>query len=108
MKTKLISFLALFIVLFTTLGSSAFAVTMPTEDNTSKVEANKTTLEVVDKSICEMDLDNMGHFRKELTHFDVEKRELTITLTVNNTANVEEAEKPVEVFLVLDNYNSMT
>ena len=108
MKTKLISFLALFIVLFTTLGSSAFAVTMPTEDNNSKVEANKTTLEVVDKSICEMDLDNMGHFRKELTHFDVEKRELTITLTVNNTANVEEAEKPVEVFLVLDNSNSMT
>lgn len=105
MNKKVIRFLALFVMLFLTCSSVLAA---DTTGDTTKIESSKTTFEVVDKSICEMDLNNMGHFKKELTNFDVEKRELTITLTVTNTANAEEAAKPVEIFLVLDNSSSMT
>ena len=101
MKTKILSFLTLFIILFLSC-STVFAAAANT------IESSKTTLELVDKSICEMDLNGMGHFKKELIYFDSEKRELTITLTVTNTAKKETIEKPVELFLVLDNSNSMT
>lgn len=111
----------LFIILFLNC-SNVFALTINTNDNDNnnsktntttssvsnvKIESSKSTMELVDKSVCEIDLNNIGKFKKELTHFDKNKKEITINLTVTNTAKREEIAKPVEIYLVLDNSDSM-
>lgn len=112
MTKKLTYILILFVILFLNC-SNVFALTINTNDNdnsstTAKIESSKSTMEVVDKSICEIDLNNIGKFKKELTSFDADKKEVTITLTVTNTASKEEIIKPVEIYLLLDNSYSMT
>ncbi len=102
MKRKLLNILML-LSIFTICCSNVFAATTTSD----KIESSKTTFEVVDKSKVELDFGETGHFTKELLSYDIEKRELNIKLTVTNTAKKEELEKPVEVFLVLDNSNSM-
>lgn len=108
MNKKIICFSLLFIMLFFSFSSVFAASNNQESSNSTLVEASKSTLEVVDKSICEQSLSDIGNFKKELTSFDKEKKELTITLTVTNTAKKDEATKPVEIFLVLDNSSSMT
>lgn len=98
MKIKIFSILLAFILLFS-IFSTSFAAT---------VSASKTTMSVVDKSICEINLNDIGKFTKELTNFDANKKEATLTLTLKNIAQKENITKPVEVFLILDNSNSMT
>lgn len=100
MKKKIVSILLLFIMLLLACTNVLAA--------TKKVESSKTTLELVEKPICEINFGGTGHFTKELTSFDAKKKELTITLTVKNTAEKVELTKPVEIFFVLDNSNSMT
>ena len=97
MKNKILNSLLIFILLFF-ICSSSFAAT---------VSSSKTTMSVVDKSICEIKLKDLGDFKKELTRFDSTKKEVELTLTLQNTAKNEIVTKPVEVFLVLDNSNSM-
>ena len=72
------------------------------------VSASKTVMSVVDKSICEIGLKDMGEFTKGLTNFDGHKKEVTITLTLKNIMEQEEATNPIEIFLILDNSHSMT
>ena len=67
------------------------------------VSASKTTMEVVDRSICEINIKDLGHFQKELTEFHSNSKDVVLTLTVENTATQETVSKPVEIFLVLDN-----
>ena len=98
MNKKILSIFCIFTFLFS-LCSSSFAAT---------VSANKTTMSVVDKSICEIKLKDMGDFTKELTEFDANKKEVTITLTLKNIMEQENITKPIEMFLVLDNSHSMT
>ena len=69
MNKKILSIFCIFTFLFS-LCSSSFAAT---------VSASKTTMSVVDKSICEIKLKDMGDFTKELTEFDANKKEVTIT-----------------------------
>ena len=98
MNKKILSIFCIFTFLFS-LCSSSFAAT---------VSASKTTMSVVDKSICEIKLKDMGNFTKELTEFDANKKEVTITLTLKNIMEQENITKPIEMFLVLDNSHSMT
>ena len=98
MKKKILSIFCVFTFLFS-LCSSSFAAT---------VSASKTTMSVVDKSICEINLKDKGKFTKELTEFDANKKEATITLTLKNIMEQENLTKPIEMFLVLDNSHSMT
>ncbi len=110
MVKKIISFFAVIVILSMNF-SNVFAATTSTKDNSNasnQIESSKSTMEVVDKSKLEMNLGDMGNFTKELTSYDLEKKELNITLTVKNTANEEQILKPVEIFLVLDNSKSMT
>ena len=72
------------------------------------ISASKTTMSVVDKSICKINLKDMGKFTKELTDFDANKKEVTITLTLKNIIEQENITKPIEIFLILDNSHSMT
>ena len=98
MNKKILSIFCVFTFLFS-LCSSSFAAT---------VSASKTTMSVVDKSICEINLKDKGKFTKELTEFDANKKEATITLTLKNIMEQENLTKPIEMFLVLDNSHSMT
>lgn len=98
MNKKILSIFCVFTFLFS-LCSSSFAAT---------VSASKTTMSVVDKSICEINLKDKGKFTKELTEFDANKKEATITLTLKNIMEQESLTKPIEMFLVLDNSHSMT
>ena len=98
MNKKILSIFCVFTFLFS-LCSSSFAAT---------VSASKTTMSVVDKSICEINLKDKGKFTKELTEFDANKKEATITLTLKNIMEQENLTKPIEMFLELDNSHSMT
>ena len=97
MIKKILTIFCLFTLLLSTYGI-CFAT----------VSASKTTITVVDKSICEIKLKDMGDFTKELTSFDANKKEVTITLTLKNIMEQENITKPVEMFLILDNSHSMT
>lgn len=97
MIKKILTIFCLFTLLLSTYGI-CFAT----------VSASKTTITVVDKSICEIKLKDMGDFTKELTDFDANKKEVTITLTLKNIMEQENITKPVEMFLILDNSHSMT
>ena len=98
MNKKILSIIFIFAILFSICGS-CFAAT---------VSASKTTMTLVDKSICEISLKDSGKFTKELTSFDADKKEAILTLTLKNIAQKENITKPIEVFLILDNSNSMT
>lgn len=98
MNKRILSIFCVFTFLLS-LCSSCFAAT---------VSASKTTMSVVDKSICEINLKDMGKFTKELTSFDTNKKEVTITLTLKNIMEQENVTKPIEMFLILDNSHSMT
>lgn len=124
MKKILLRTFAMFIALLLC-TSPVFALTINTgntqattgskneEQASNKVVDGVTTLEVVDKHLCEIDLtkpgstDVIGKFTKELTDFDASKKEATLTLTIKNLMEKETITKPVEVLLVLDNSNSM-
>ena len=118
-KKKAICFITLFILLFlnsTTVFASDISINTQTDSSNQNEQTNssntadvsKTILEVVDRSICEINLKDMGSFKKELTGFDADKKEVTLTLTVTNTMEEEELTKPIEVYFVLDNSQSMT
>lgn len=120
MKKNLIRVIAIFTMLLLC-TSPVFALTVNTgnsEDNTENsngVIPGVTTLELVEKKLCEIpitdpaDGNKIGEFTKELTNFDADKKEATLTLTVKNLMENEDLTKrKLEVFFVLDNSYSMT
>lgn len=126
MKKILLRIISVFIVLLFCV-SPVFALTIDTgntqtnkptdskneEQSSNKVVNSVTTLELVEKKLCEINLtkpgsnDVIGKFTKELTNFDASKKEATLTLTIKNIMEKETITKPVEVLLVLDNSDSM-
>lgn len=112
---KIISFLTVVVILLLTC-SSVFATnininTEQEENNTNTtsntIESSKSILELISKDVCEINLNDMGNFKKELVEFDSHEKELTIKLSVTNTMKQEELTNPIEVFFVLDNSESM-
>lgn len=109
MSKKLICTVTLLIIMLLC-SSSVFATT----SSSNTVSTGVTTLELVEKKLCEISLkdsstnDIVGKFTKELTDFNSEKKEATLTLTLTNIMKEETIKKPVEVFLVLDDSYSMT
>lgn len=98
MKNKVINIFLIFTLLFF-ICNTTFAAT---------ISSSKTTMSVVDESICEIKLKDYGNFIKKLTKFDKDKKQVTLTLTLENIAEKENITKPIELFLILDNSNSMT
>lgn len=117
MKKSLIRVIA-FLVMMLLCTSPVFAVTINTgnnENSSNTVVPGVTTLELVEKKLCEIPItdpsngDKIGEFTKELTSFDAEKKEAILTLTVKNLMENEDlTKKNLEVFFVLDNSYSMT
>ena len=100
MKIKNLKKLCCSLVLFlliVTVSFSSFAAT----------KNEKTTFELVDESVCTINLEEMAKFEKKLSKFDSEKRFATLTLTLTNLKTVEQTQSPVEIFLVIDNSTSM-
>lgn len=86
-------------LLVVTFSCKSFAV--------SNTQKGTTTLELVDNTICTITVDDKANFEKKITKFNKEERSATLTLTITNLKTVEESRKPVEVFLVIDNSDSM-
>lgn len=98
MKNKSLIIFTIFTLMLLTCTSSLAAT----------ISASKTTMKVVDKSICEINIKDIGKFTKELTEFNANKKEVTLTLTLENAEKNSKVTKPIELFLVLDNSKSMT
>ena len=98
MNKKIICIFILFILL-SLLTVESFAATVNSSDS---------TIELFNEKICEINLNDIGKFTKELTNFDKNKKEATLTLTVTNSMKEQTYVKPLEVFLILDSSNSMT
>lgn len=78
------------------------------ESFAATINSSDSTIELFNEKLCEINLNDMGKVVKELTNFDKDKKEATITLTVTNSMKEQTYVKPLEVFLILDSSNSMT
>ena len=68
--------------------------------------SEKAKLEIVENNICTISINDIAKFEKKIIDYDLEKKELTIGLSVTNMAEPI-LNKPSEIFLVIDNSLSM-
>ena len=68
--------------------------------------SEKAKLEIVENNICTIKINDFATFEKKIVDYNLEKKELTIGLSIKNTAEVVE-NAPYEVVLVIDNSLSM-
>lgn len=122
LKTNLKKFLFTFIafIFVFSMTTSVFATddnivsnTVTTENtvtnaitNDDSVYAN-TTLGLVENTVCRIDAGGYGEFTKQITEFNESEKSATLTLTMTNTKTVEESQRDVEIFFVIDNSSSM-
>lgn len=97
---KIVCAFAVFLFLFSMILTS-------NATDTNSIYSN-TTLELVEDNICHIDFGGIGEFEKKITEFDETKKSATLTLTFKNIKSVEEDQKDVEIFFVIDNSSSMT
>lgn len=76
------------------------------ETNADSVYAN-TSLEVVENNVCTITVDEYGEFTKQITEYNATEKSVTLTLTMTNLKTVEESQRDVEIFFVIDNSSSM-
>ena len=74
--------------------------------DTSDVYAD-TSLELVEDNICHIDVGGIGEFEKKITEFNESEKSAILTLTMKNLKSIEETQKDVEIFFLLDNSSSM-
>ena len=80
-----------------------------TDQNASNNSSNGTTsLEVVENNVCTIEIEDLARFEKKITAFDETEKTVTLTLTLTNLKTVEEKNRNVEIFFVIDNSSSMT
>ena len=75
--------------------------------NTTQTAEGTTSLEIVENTVCHINVGDIGKFEKQITDYDSTEKSVTLTLTMTNTKEVEETYKDVEIFLVIDNSSSM-
>ena len=68
--------------------------------------SEKAKLEIVENNICTIKINDFATFEKKIVDYNLEKKELTIGLSIKNTAEVV-TNAPFEVVLVIDNSLSM-
>ncbi len=113
---KVLFFITLFILF---MGSVVFATDLPENNpsinsvnnstpttNDDSVYAN-TTLSVVDNTICTIKIDDYGEFTKRISEFNASEKSVTLELQMKNFKKIEESQKNVEIFFVIDNSSSM-
>lgn len=96
-----------------TTGNIVISNSVETENTVSNATTNddsvyaNTTLELVENNVCTIDVGGYGEFTKQITEFNESDKSATLTLTMTNTKNVEESQRDVEIFFVIDNSSSM-
>ena len=84
----------------------AFLLVVSTTCLAATTSSEKAKLEIVENNICTIKINDFATFEKKIVDYDLSKKELTIGLTIKNTA--EELENPpFEVVLLIDNSLSM-
>ncbi len=68
--------------------------------------SEKAKLEIVENNICTIKINDFATLERKIVDYNLEKKELTIGLSIKNTAEVV-ANAPFEVVLVIDNSLSM-
>lgn len=68
--------------------------------------SEKAKLEIVENNICTIKINDFATFEKKIVDYNLEKKELTIGLSIKNTAEVV-TNAPFEVVLIIDNSLSM-
>ena len=109
-KKYLFAFIAfLFIFSLTTTTVLASDITLNTDDanNAENTVQGTTTLEVVENNVCNINLDDYANLQKQITEFNETEKSVTLTLTLTNLKTIEESNRNVEIFLVIDNSSSM-
>lgn len=101
-------------ILLITISSYTFAVnitsTNETVSNTTETtggDSKVTVFELVDDKSCTMNLGDKGKFEKKVADFNATEKSITLQLTLTNTSTPSDVTKPSELFLVIDNSNSM-
>lgn len=94
-------------------GNTIILNTVETENTVSTPETNddsvyaNTSLEVVENNVCTINVGDYGEFTKQITEYNASEKSVTLTLTMTNLKTVEESQKDVEIFFVIDNSSSM-
>lgn len=68
--------------------------------------SEKAKLEIVENNVCTIKINDFATFEKKIINSNLEKKEITIGLNIQNTA-VKPLAKPTEIMLVIDTSNSM-
>ena len=113
-KINKILFTIILIILLVTISSYTFAVNI-TSTNESVSNTTQTTggsskvtvFELVSDKSCTMNLGDKGRFEKKVADFNATEKSITLQLSLVNTSAPSEVTKPSELFLVIDNSNSM-
>lgn len=92
---KIISILTILLIVLS-ISTSIFAAT-----------TSKLTLELVEDKVCTILLEDSGKLEKRLISISDENKEAILQITVENTKTVETQILPSEIFLVIDNSDSM-
>lgn len=87
------------LLLVTIFSTSVFAAT-----SVSKGDAN---MSLVENNVCNITFGQYGEFEKKMINFNKEEKTIDIGLTVKNNQK-EEAQKDLEVVLLIDTSNSMS
>ena len=105
-----VAFIFVFSMMTSVLATNDIALNTPSGNetqNTTQTAQGTTSLEIVEDTVCHIDVGGIGEFEKKITNYDATEKSVTLTLTMTNTKEVEESYKDVEIFFVIDNSSSM-
>ena len=105
-----VAFIFVFSMMTSVLATNDIALNTPSGNetqNTTQTAQGTTSLEIVEDTVCHIDVGGIGEFEKKITDYDATEKSVTLTLTMTNTKEVEESSKDVEIFFVIDNSSSM-
>lgn len=105
-----VAFIFVFSMMTSVLATNDIALNTPSGNetqNTTQTAQGTTSLEIVEDTVCHIDVGGIGEFEKKITDYDATEKSVTLTLTMTNTKEVEESYKDVEIFFVIDNSSSM-
>ena len=105
-----VAFIFVFSMMTSVLATNDIALNTPSGNetqNTTQTAQGTTSLEIVEDTVCHIDVGGIGEFEKKITDYDATEKSVTLTLTMTNTQEVEESYKDDEIFFVIDNSSSM-
>lgn len=110
-KTRKILFTLTLIILLITISTYTFAVNITSTNeltsNTTEGASKVTVFELVSDKSCTINLGDKGRFEKKVADFSATEKSITLQLSLVNTSAPSNVTKPSELFLVIDNSNSM-